>query len=335
MTRVFPSMLAILMALLPVAGFGQGKATIRLSSGAVIEADITQLGAESLSFLTPGSGLAVKIPYNQIDAVIFPETPEWTRARQAYEFGRYAEAAELFGIIAGQTADPRHGHPAPGNYASLARRRQIDCLRRLGDAAGVARHLPEMDVSKLPAAERNLPPVLNAWAAAAAKDWSRVIAIASEADATVLSDQGSELAYLTGLAQQAAGQTNEALIAWGRAYSVPDASGSDFAPRSAMEQALIALETADEKSAIRQAERRSLAHLYAMRHGRGKLWDGAPPRAVAALTEPLTTGEAALGLNGKASKQGDLSRPTPATEGVQPVATDGLKPVIPKKSRDP
>ncbi|MCB1093243.1 MAG: hypothetical protein KDL87_17010, partial [Verrucomicrobiae bacterium] len=243
---LIPAATAALGLWLGVVGgaLAQQHVSIRMTNGTTLDAEVVKVGERSLSFRAGDSALAVDLPYDQIATVVWPEPSEWIQARQFFDTGRFQEAAGVYEKLAASKVDPRLGYPSPGNYATLAQRRLVECHRRRGDAAAVAKSLPAIETDRLPAGERELPAALHAWAALGQNEWNHVIEIAEKAVADGLSaasDEGIELAYLSGVAYRNAGRPEDALIAFGQAYSL--SAGTDpRLSRAAMEEALRTLE---------------------------------------------------------------------------------------------
>lgn len=69
-------------------------------------------------------------PYarNAIERIVFDEPEEWSEAMEAWTSGEWAEAEVLFERVA---TNFRNLDTIEGNYGSLARMRQLECLRKL------------------------------------------------------------------------------------------------------------------------------------------------------------------------------------------------------------
>lgn len=305
----------------------QQHVSIHITNGAILDAEVVKVGEGALTFRAGESAQAVELPYGQISAIVWPEPSEWIQARQFFNAGRFEEAALVYEKLATAKSDPRLGYPSPGNIATLAQRRLVECHRYRGDATAVANLLPAIEADRLPPAEREISPVLHAWAALGRGEWSRVIEIAEKAFAgglSATSEEGVELAYLSGVAYRSEGRPDDALIAFGQA----NALGAGTDPRilrMAIIEALCTLEGDERPTRIR--ERRALAHQYAAMFGKGVLWEGAPPMAQAAAKEPLELGEAALGQSGRSGRKGDISKQTSGLKGAEQVTADHMKAV--------
>lgn len=318
------------------------EVAIRLNNGSEISAVVERLDSESLVFRAAGSQASARLTYDQIDFVDWPEPDAWTRAMQWYDLGRFAEAAAIFEQVAAEANRSRFYYPVPGNYSTRAHRRLLDCHRRMGDAEAVARELEKFEPDRMPKAEREVPPALLVWAAAGEEDWTRVTQLTSrfESEVSPGSEQGTEIAYLSGLAHEQQGAVREAVVAYGQAYSLNAATDPRLS-RLALERSinLVAIEW-ERREAERDTRReeqeefvslRAQVHLYAILFGRGELWEGATPMAVAALKEGFDQGEAALGQSGRTKVSGDLSAETEGAEMVEQVTADHMKEVKVKK----
>ena len=314
------------------------EVAIRLNNGSEINAVVERLDSESLVFRAAGSQATARLAYDQIDFVAWPEPDAWTRAMQWYDLGRFAEAAAIFEQIAAEANRSRFYHPVPGNYSTRAQRRLLDCFRRMGDAAAVARELEKFEPARMPKAEREVPPALLVWAAAGKEEWARVTELTGRfaEEVSPVSDQGIEIAYLAGLAHEKQGAVREAVVAYGQAYSLNAATDPRLS-RLALERSInLAAADWEKREAERDIRReeqeeyvslRAQVHLYATLFGRGKLWGTATPLAVTTLEEGFDQGEAALGQSGRTEVAGDLSAETEGTDMVEQVTADQMKEV--------
>lgn len=324
-----------------VTGHSQ-EVTILLANGGKVTALIETIDSASLSFRTPESTTTARLSYEQIDNIEWPEPDDWTRATQWFELGRYAEALPIFESLAGSKQMKGGFYPAPGNFVTRAQGRLLDCYRRLGDAKGVADHLDAFEPQKMPAGQRELPLALQVWAAAGREDWLDVIdLVAKFSDArSSTSEEGIEIAYLTGLAMEKEGKIRQAILAYAQAYSLNAATDSRLSRLSLKQSINLVAADVERRTALRDermeepidlSELKAQVHLYASIFGDGKLWDDAGKTASDALAEKLTLGEAALGNMGRTEIQGDQTKESAGAEMIEQVTVDGMKKVEIKK----
>lgn len=271
-----------LLAVASVAGAqGQSQIIIHLKSGTPIEAQFGGIEGSLLVYSTAGSGtLQRRLAPEHIDWVEFPAPPQWQSAETAFKEQRFAEAAEAFEKIVSKTKDRAYFYPISGNFVMLAKRRLIDCYRRLARPYDVHFHLRDFKSDMLPANDRALSPGIAVWEAAGRKGWDDVLkhAQARQLDTPPTSIDGCEIAYLSGLAHEKKGDPHQALLNYSKAYSL-NAATDTVVSRAALIAAARLLEAADpitkdEKEDVRNALV-AQAQLYSNIFGKGKLWDDA------------------------------------------------------------
>ncbi len=303
----------------------QAEIKVHFRNGTIMDAMLSGISDQAISVRTTGATSSIDIAYGQIDYVQWPESELWMQATRFYEQEQYEEAIPLFKRLADQNNRTTY-YPAPGNYATLGHRRMIDCYRKLGNGTEVARLLKTLETDKLPAGERELPPVLSAWAEAGAENWPKVLEICESAtEVSPASGQGIELAYLKGMALKHSGEPGRAAIAFASAYTL-NAGTDSLVSRRALAEASAILEQNED----RYPELKAQVHLYATLFGEGSLWEGSSPLAQTALAEPLEVGEAALGQAGRTATPGEMGEETSGLNAVKQVTADHMKEVKPE-----
>lgn len=302
-----------------LAGFASAQdiAVIHLKNGGSIEAEITAIGPESLGFKSAATLTAAQLPYREIETVDWPDLLEWNQAESLFSLDRFAEAAAIYEQVAAAGKNRRTWFPAPNNYVSRARRRLVSCYRGLADAGKVAHHLGNLKPERLAPDDREISLAVQAWAAAGAGDWKKVIALAESEPARALSGasrDGIELAYLKGLAQKKAGQPREAILSFATAFTLNAATDAVVSRLALIEAARL---TAEDEN--RLGDFRAQVHLYAALFGQGHLWEQAGPQAEAELKTPLAIGETALGQEGRTKTEGERLEETTDPEILKKV----------------
>lgn len=322
------------------------EVTIELSNGTILSARVESVDSSSMA-IRAGAGQAIaRLDYAQIDSVEWPETPAWIEAEQWFRLGRYQEAVETFREIAGKKDSRETFYPAPGNFATKAQLRLLDCFRLLGDADKLAEMFPQLEADKLPASQRKLPVTYRAWADVGSEKWAEVLK-ATEPDAknpARTTEEGIELAYLRGIALEESGRVSEAQLAYASAYSLNAATDLRLS-EWALRRSIAMLErTAAEREKARDERReeaedlfelRAQVKLYASLFGKGNLWDEAGPLAVAALEEDLRLGHQALGQNARNRVKGQMAESSEGSDLIEQVTADHMQKVKPQPEKQP
>ncbi len=264
----------------------ESRATIVLKDGRALEGRVDSVSGTSLKWWLPGLPQPQTYQFDQIDFIDFPQPPEWLEVMSLFDKGRYAEAAERFKAISLQRDSKTH-YPAPGNFATLAERRLLDCYRRLRRPQDIAYTAKRIEWNKLPASERTQEGIIDCWAAVGDGNWEeaekRVAATREEIPA--VSSVAAELDYVAGLVHLGKGEGAEASVLFARAYG-PDACADAALAADAMRRA-IELVLADPE---RRDELRALVRLYAGLHGNGQLWEGSADSLKNLLTDDSSGG---------------------------------------------
>ena len=154
-----------------------------------------------------------------------PQTPEFTAAMDLYQGRKYQEAKMAFSKI--------HGL-ADTEIAIFAKFYAAECLRKLGDLAGLAEAVEALEKRPCLGAARLRQLQINAlWAAVRTKSWDLLQPLASDwLDHALPSDQRAQVAFCHGLALENLGQRIEALNAYHTAMTA-DAGASEEIVREA------------------------------------------------------------------------------------------------------
>ena len=263
----------------------QREITIHLKNGTPMEGRFGGVEGSNLIYSTAGSSATQRrLASALIDWVEFRAPEPFIAAQTAFREQRFAEAAEGFEKIATQTRNfQSYYYPIPGNFVMLARKRLIDCYRRLARPYDVHFHLRDFQPEMLPTDERTLAPSVAVWEAAGRKGWDDVLKLAEERKVTTAptSTDGCEIAYLSGLAHQKKGDPHKALLNYSQAYSLNGATDTTVA-RVALIAAARLLEaedpiTKDEKEDVENALVAQV-QIYSNIFGKGKPWDAASER---------------------------------------------------------
>lgn len=260
-------------------------AMIFFKDGRALAGRVSAVESDRIFWSLPGLPQPQAFPYTDVESVDFPQPLAWREAMAIFDQGDYEAAAEKFRVIA-DTRDKTTYYPAPGNFSSLARRRLLDCYRRLRRAEEISVLAKTIDWERLPKEEREMAGVVECWAAVGVKDWEGAKRAFEKArkETSEIDPAAGELAYLNGLILIGTGELEEASMQFGRAYAA-DASADAGMAADALKRAIQATQADPD----RIAELRALVRLYAELHGNGKLW----PEAGEALERLRVEGEAA------------------------------------------
>ncbi|MCB1228891.1 MAG: hypothetical protein KDN19_01415 [Verrucomicrobiae bacterium] len=323
------------------------EVTVQLTNGTVLTVRVESVDSASLAIRTAASQATARLGYDQIASVEWPETQEWVHAEQLFRTGQFGEAAVEFERLSQKKTTRDTFYPAPGNFATRAHLRMLDCFRYQAQAPSVAKFLPGLEIEKLPAAERELSAALELWALAGKGRWEKVL---TGADAGISENretkQGEmiELTLLKGMALEELGRFPEATLAYAASYSLNAATDRQFsklALRRSIEMLASQAELAEAARDERREEKpdwfqlRAQAQFYASVFGKGELWENAHPVANLALSEKLTLGETALGQNARNRVEGEMGEASSGSELIEQVTADQMKQVEVKKAEAP
>ena len=194
------------------------EARIILTTGQSQYAEISSVTKSGVMWSTIGSDVPPRVlAYEKIDRVDFPEPDFWLQANQDFNRGNYQKAVARFLEI----ANNRKGHyyPTPGNYASLATMRIIDCCRELGQPEKIVPFADKLDPQSLTSTERNRWPLVQAWSALGKGEWQAALDKADAFELTPLQTGSADRGYIRGLALEKLGKPAEAIMAYAEAYT--------------------------------------------------------------------------------------------------------------------
>lgn len=259
-------------------------ASIHLHNGLIRTARIHSANNNGVMWSDRGSPAPQLMPHDQIAVVDFPAPDLWDQGNDYFNKGDFSSAIAAFSSLAN---DPRnHFHPTPGNYTSLALLRLIDCYRETGDAKAIVRTAAKLDAKSLPDFERSAMEVISAWAELGKGNYEAALTKAEAITPNPISPGRHDLGFIKAICLEKTGKTQEAIIAYGTAYTV-DFGGSRELAKRAMQNAILLLLSQGKDS--REGELHSLVHAYAKVYNQGKLWEGAPAGAVELLDTELET----------------------------------------------
>ena len=249
---------------------------IQLDDGRFIEAIIASIEAEQVKWQSPSGGATQPIPYDRIDSILFTPTPQFAQAMELFENGEIEQAVEAFKPISVDVTN-RTYYPAPGNFATLAQRRLLDCYRKLSRATDIAYIQQNIQWQKLPKHEQNLAAIIDLWADVGNGKWEHGIEAAETARKAyrTTDPEVNEIGYLLGTVYKNLEDPESAVVYFGEGYGLVT-SNPRLAATSMIESANI-LQTMMEEYPEREPELKATLHLYAGLIGNGKLWKGASP----------------------------------------------------------
>lgn len=227
-----------------------------------VQSDRLDLRAEGLSV---GS---TSIRYDDIIYVDFSPTSKWTEAMTLFTARDFAPAAAKFEELS-KSKDASLFYPAPGNLATLADRRLLDCYRFLMQPEKTPDVVKRIEWDLLPPRERQVQALSKVWEAVGSEQWD--IAVSLTAELTPGDPQAGEIGYLHGLAHESAGRKEEALVAYGIVVGLFPGQNRAFAEDALRRMSALLTEMPD-----RSSELKAVVQIYAKSFGNGKLWDGAP-----------------------------------------------------------
>ena len=266
---------AVAVALL-VGGLGSmaaqdGGTMIFFKDGRALTGTVTSIGQTQLQWRLPGLPQAQTLNYDQIDFIEFPQSSQWVEVMELFQNGQFDQAAEIFKAFSLQK-NQQTFYPAPGNFATLAERRLLDCYRRLRLPEEIALVSRKIEWDKLPESERAVASIIDCWSAVGNGDWqgARDAFTKARAELDDTDPAAAELGFLNGLISKGLEDPDDSAVQFGRSFA-PDAAADPSMAADALRQAIEQIIPNTE----RRAELRALVHLYAELHGNGKLWDGA------------------------------------------------------------
>lgn len=223
-------------------------------------------------------------PSSTIVRLTFKEPEGWAEAEAARLSKNYAEADKLYNTIA---VDYRKIASLEDNYSSLARLRQLECLRDSGDYRKLAKVIPNLKKSGLSEKYHAQVDLFVGWAAlgdlssdAKIESLERMINGFREID--MLPGQLAQAFYISAVANEKRGNAGSALTDYHRAFTLDFGADRDMA-RKAMDSALLLYAAEDRlhKDRSRLEEAHALAATYK------KVFATDVPEAAARFAKPL------------------------------------------------
>ncbi len=237
MTRT--RILAVFVSLLAITATAAAEDPSWLLPGHLLEKDGTHrriwlLSATGNSIryhATPDSKEVTERPTSDGTAVILDEPPEFGVAMTFYLSRKFAEAGVKFREVR-QRYQPLA--ELKDNPSTLAAFYETECLRKSGDLEGLA--TARMALSKAPLTRESQLRQLELaelWEAVRLQKWERVETLAGGWEKTLLpGDQRAQVAFCQGLAHEALGRSEEALVSYQIALTA-DAGASEEVVRPA------------------------------------------------------------------------------------------------------
>jgi hypothetical protein len=270
---------AICLFVAPQRATAQNVVGIQLDDGRFIEAIISGIETDQVKWRSPSGGATQPIPYDKIDSILFTPTPQFSQAMELFDSGDIEQAVEAFKPISVDVTK-RTYYPAPGNFATLAQRRLLDCYRKLSKATDIAYIQKNIQWDKLPKHEQNLAAIIDLWADVGNGKWEHGIEAAETARKAYRNTdpEVNEIGYLLGTVYKNLEDPENAVVHFGEGYGLVT-SNPRLAATSMIESANM-LQTMMEEFPEREPELKATLHLYAELIGNGKIWEGASPPLV-------------------------------------------------------
>ena len=280
------------------AVFAQGTHQIFMLDGRTLEGTYVGIRDTKVQWkMTAGSAT---FPLDEVSHVEFPEPRQWEEVLELFEAEDYDKAIQRFKVIA--SSSPRLTYyPAPGNFATLANRRLLDCYRKKRDWKSLQSVYKKIDWSRLPKEDRKAQPLMAVWDAIGRKEWDEALELADSAEKKVMGIE-SDLGFARALCFRGKGDANRAVIALAEAYGPYPGQNREMAKETLIEAADIL--TRDPE---RRPELQALVHTYAGLFGEGALWADAKSLTRELLREPLnvsSTPTTSKGINASSGSSG-------------------------------
>ncbi len=223
-------------------------------------------------------------PVKTIVRLTFKEPEGWADAETARLNKKFAEAEKLYNTIA---IDYRKIASLEDNYSSLARLRQLECLRDSGEYSKLAKIIPNLKKSGLSEKYHAQVDLFVGWAGLAdlstdAKIDSLERMINGFREIEMLPGQLAQAFYISAVANEKKGNAGRALTDYHRAFTLDFGEDRDMA-RKAMDSALrlYAAEDRLHKDRQRLEEAHALAATYK------KVFGDDVPSEAAQFAKPL------------------------------------------------
>ena len=309
----------VVVAVIFLAG-GVGRAelaTMHLRDGRSLTVELMQVDRGQIQWKVSASVTQVQQTLrSQIDYVDFPPTNEWEAAEAAFQSGKLNEAIHLYTTVLNAPAS--QFYPMPGNFASLAKVRLLDCHRIRMDMKAIAAQaaIVRDEFADLPPSHRKLDPEVTAWVAISRQNWQAAIDAVKDVKIPT-----PETYLVRGMAYEGIGALEEAIRQYAGAY-VLNFGGPTELTRTSLRRSAEML--AKLKSQDRQNELQGLVKIYQDLFGKGNLWEGAPEWLVKlAAGELVVMSELAENMEAPEKPGGDngaIGQKSAALAGLPPLA---------------
>ena len=319
----------VLVAVIFLAG-GVGRAelaTMHLRDGRSLTVELMKVDRGQIQWKVSASVTQVQQTLrSQIDYVDFPPTNEWEAAEAAFQSDKLNEAINLYTTVLNAPAS--QFYPMPGNFASLAKVRLLDCHRIRMDMKAIAAQaaIVRDEFADLPPSHRKLDPEVTAWVAISRQNWQAAIDAVKDVKIPT-----PETYLVRGMAYEGIGALEEAIRQYAGAY-VLNFGGPTELTRTSLRRSAEML--AKLKNQDRQNELQGLVKIYQDLFGKGNLWEGAPEWLVklaagelvvmSELTEGLDTPEKPDGESGPLGQKSAELASLPPLADREWILTDEL-----------
>lgn len=205
------------------------------------------------------SGATVERALADGTAVFVCEPPGFAEAMDFYQGRKYLEAKAKF---AGIKALHDKVQALDDSYASLSAFYELECLRKLGDLAGLAAALQKFPKGAL-SREHQLRQLelYVMWDAVRTENWVRVEELAKERQSVKLpADQRAQVAYCHGLALEGLKRPLEALLPYQVAITAGAGASEDVTRKAASRILSIYLEDSEVQAALKARGKQASRH---------------------------------------------------------------------------
>ena len=309
-----------LFAFLAVLGSGIASAelaTVHLKDGRSLTVELMSVDRGQVKWkISPAATQVQQFLRSQIEYVDFPPTNEWIGAEEAFQSGKLEEAISLYtGVL---NAPASQYYPIPGNFASLAKVRLLECYRIKMDMESIAAQaaIVRDEFSDLPPNYRKVEPEVAAWVALSKQKWQEAIDAVKDVEVPT-----PETYLVRGMGYEGIGALEEAIRQYAGAY-VLNFGGPVGLTKTSLRRSAEML--AKLKSQDRQNELQGLVKIYQDLFGQGNLWEGAPEWLVKlAAGELVVMSELAENMEAPEKPGGEggaLGQKSPELAGLPPLA---------------
>jgi len=247
-------LITLLAPALAVSAFAQGdfqaKAVLSKGDGETFVAFITAATKTQIRYKVRENAVNfVDAKIADFTTIYLMQPDEFGEAMDLYEGGKYKEALEKF--VAYKTVS-KSTAGLKNNFHTLAAFYEMECMRHLGDYAGISTALQSFMKEQLVRDDqlRQLD-LYVMWDAVKAEAWDRLLIISREWDDENLADyQRVQVAYCKGLALQKTGNVSEAVIQYSIAMTVDAGASANLAQAAALNSLQIYFEDEEVQTAI-------------------------------------------------------------------------------------